>query len=73
MKTKDMVISSEFNTDFGESQMMYRPIVNGKDLYHLFDNENEAIIFGIAYQKLKDTNKASHATSFIMKMLKEEE
>jgi len=72
MKTKDMVISSEFTSDFGEPQMMYRPIVNGKDLYHLFDDENKAIIFGIAYQKLKDVNKATYAADFIMKMLMEE-
>jgi len=71
MKIKDMVISSEFNTDFGEPQMMYRPIINGKDLCHLFTDENKAIIFGIAYQKLKDINKATYATDFIMKMLEE--
>ena len=72
MRTKRMAISSEFTSDFGEPKMMYRPIVDGKDLCHLFDDENKAIIFGIAYQGLKDKNKASYATDFIMKMLEEE-
>jgi len=51
-------------------KIMYRPIVNGYDTSHLFENYDQALIFAIAYANLKNMNDTIYAEEFISRMLK---
>jgi hypothetical protein len=52
-----------------DNKTIYKPFINGQKLGHTFDNEEHAIIFTIAYNRLQEPNEARYAAKSIMKML----